>query len=247
MPQQSQGPPDVAGFLRRRFLSARCSSPRRPDSDMPASDLGAREEAPSAIPTVRACQPLWKEVAFQPGPAQVVVQELGDQEAKYGSIMPHPARWLHMSPKIFLPGSHEFTSMRVNFSLWEEILKRECYHPRAVSSVGRAPRSQRGGRGFESLTVHEFRVAKGRLAQWKSACFTRKRSLVQSQQRPLINQSLRTGESATRWCPVPVLFPPQNSGPKFPPRLANAPVTDAHSAASCGYLCGRADAGRSLG
>jgi hypothetical protein len=25
---------------------------------------------------------------------------------------------------------------------------------RAVSSVGRAPRSQRGGRGFESLTVH---------------------------------------------------------------------------------------------
>ena len=26
---------------------------------------------------------------------------------------------------------------------------------RAVSSVGRAPRSQRGGRGFESLTVHQ--------------------------------------------------------------------------------------------
>ena len=33
----------------------------------------------------------------------------------------------------------------------------------------------------------------GRLAQWESACFTRKRSLVQSQQRPLMNQALRTG------------------------------------------------------
>ena len=60
----------------------------------------------------------------------------------------------------------------------------------AVSSAGRAPRSQRGGRGFESLTVHQnpsrrHTANNGRLAQWESACFTRKRSLVQSQQRPL--------------------------------------------------------------
>jgi hypothetical protein len=33
----------------------------------------------------------------------------------------------------------------------------------AVSSAGRAPRSQRGGRGFESLTVHQFLLRGWRL------------------------------------------------------------------------------------
>jgi hypothetical protein len=36
-----------------------------------------------------------------------------------------------------------------------ETVLRSTGNPRAVSSAGRAPRSQRGGRGFESLTVHQ--------------------------------------------------------------------------------------------
>jgi hypothetical protein len=46
---------------------------------------------------------------------------------------------------------------------------------------------QRGKRpiGWPSCSYNSPYQINGRLAQWESACFTRKRSLVQSQQRPL--------------------------------------------------------------
>lgn len=60
---------------------------------------------------------------------------------------------------------------------------------RGVSSVGRAPRSQRGGRGFESLTVHFLDSSAngskcGRLTQRQSAILTRWKSQVQVLHRP---------------------------------------------------------------
>jgi hypothetical protein len=44
-----------------------------------------------------ALQAIRGEMPFEPQPAGAVIQSLGDWEVNHGAIIPHPARWLHMS------------------------------------------------------------------------------------------------------------------------------------------------------
>ncbi len=59
------------------------------------------EQPPRGAPAVRACQPIGVEVAFEPQSAEVIIQELGDREVNHVAMIPHPARWLHMSQKVY--------------------------------------------------------------------------------------------------------------------------------------------------
>ena len=46
------------------------------------------EQAPFGIPTVRACQPIRMEVAFQAEDADAVVQQLSDRKVNHVGIIP---------------------------------------------------------------------------------------------------------------------------------------------------------------
>jgi hypothetical protein len=51
-----------------------------------------------------ACQPIRVEVTFEPKRANAVIQEFADRKAYYAPMLPHPARWLHMSRHFFRAG-----------------------------------------------------------------------------------------------------------------------------------------------
>ena len=55
------------------------------------------EQALLGAPTVWASQPIRMAVAFEPEGADTVIQQFGDREVNHGPMIPHPARWLHMS------------------------------------------------------------------------------------------------------------------------------------------------------
>jgi hypothetical protein len=55
------------------------------------------EEATIGASTVGTREALWVEVAFQPDQTDTLAQEFGDREVNHRALIPHPARWLHMS------------------------------------------------------------------------------------------------------------------------------------------------------
>jgi hypothetical protein len=55
------------------------------------------DHAPLGVPAMWACQPLWVAVTFEPQRAKAVIQEFADRKVYHASIIPYPARWLHMS------------------------------------------------------------------------------------------------------------------------------------------------------
>jgi hypothetical protein len=61
------------------------------------------EQPPIVAPAVRAFQACWVEVAFQPEGAVVIVQQVGYWEIDHTLILPHVARWLHMSLVLIHP------------------------------------------------------------------------------------------------------------------------------------------------
>jgi hypothetical protein len=64
---------------------------------------GAAQAAPGE-PPMWACQPIRVEVTFEPKRANAVIQEFADRKAYYAPMLPHPARWLHMSRHFFRAG-----------------------------------------------------------------------------------------------------------------------------------------------
>jgi hypothetical protein len=58
------------------------------------------EQAPLGVPTMWASQPLRVEVAFKPKRANAVIQEFTYRKVYQASMVPHPARWLHMSQRL---------------------------------------------------------------------------------------------------------------------------------------------------
>jgi hypothetical protein len=59
------------------------------------------EQASWGVPTARADQPIGMEITFQPEETDAVVQEFGDWKVDHAVMVPHPARWLHMSQSCF--------------------------------------------------------------------------------------------------------------------------------------------------
>jgi hypothetical protein len=55
------------------------------------------EEPAIWAPAVRALQAPWVKVAFQPEATAVIVQQVGYGKVDHTVILPHVARWLHMS------------------------------------------------------------------------------------------------------------------------------------------------------
>lgn len=88
--------PAVAGCSRRRSPSAACRPPRRPDSGRPQSALAHGTSAARGCRT-GACEAVARQVALPPEGADAVIQEFGDGNVNHAPMIPHPARWLHMS------------------------------------------------------------------------------------------------------------------------------------------------------
>ena len=55
------------------------------------------EQPPLQAPAVRPPQAIRVEMAFQPNTADAIVQQVGDGEDDHVVILPHVARWLHLS------------------------------------------------------------------------------------------------------------------------------------------------------
>ena len=62
-----------------------------------AEGLCVQEEPPLGAPTVRTFHALGMEVAFQPAGTSVIVEQVGNRKVDHVAIIPHRARWLHMS------------------------------------------------------------------------------------------------------------------------------------------------------
>jgi hypothetical protein len=55
------------------------------------------EQAPRGAATAGACEPIRLPVALQSDQAETLIQTFASRKVEHTSMIPHAARWLHMS------------------------------------------------------------------------------------------------------------------------------------------------------